>query len=299
MSPGRILIVISFLVNIILAANVIALHFENRNLESQISALVEQNENLTKRIHTLSRDYNLTVSQLLYYRSQAEYFSRLLAARSATEGVVGNATINIVAVRTMEQSIFGTYYEGITMKAAVELRSSSGKILIDTQPRVGISLQDSVCTASMVAENFTGVKLGKTDIVVTIVADAEVNVVDGPSAGAAITVAIIAAIKNESVNERLFITGTINPDGTIGRVGGILEKALAAAKMGATGFLVPRGQSVITIWIEERTRLGPFIITNYKPYNVKLQEYLDQQGYNVEIVEVESISEVYEIMVKR
>jgi uncharacterized protein len=149
----------------------------------------------------------------------------------------------------------------------------------------------------MVAENFTGIELGRTDILVTVISEGEVDVVDGPSAGAAITVAIIASVKGEFINESVFITGTINPDGTIGQVGGIPEKALAAAKMGAREFLVPRGQSIITIWKEERTKIGPLIIINYKPYNIDLKEYLRQQGYNVKVIEVEKISEAYELMV--
>jgi uncharacterized protein len=294
---NKIIIVVSLLVNIILATEAVVLHFENKNLEGQISVLVYQNENLTRRLHVLLRDYNLTVNQLAYYKSQAEYFSKLLSARSATEGLVGNATVNIVAVRTVERGPFEAYYEGVTMKATVELRRGSGKILVNTQPRVGISLQDSVRTASMVAENFTGIELGRTDILVTVISEGEVDVVDGPSAGAAITVAIIASVKGEFINESVFITGTINPDGTIGQVGGIPEKALAAAKMGAREFLVPRGQSIITIWKEERTKIGPLIIINYKPYNIDLKEYLRQQGYNVKVIEVEKISEAYELMV--
>jgi len=295
-SISRTLILISLLANIILALNLLVLHYENESLGTQISVLIEQNENLTRRLYALSRDYNLTVNQLAHYKSQAEYFSKLLAARSATEGVVGNATVNIVAVREVERGLFEVYYEGVAMKATVELRVGSGKILVNTHPRVGISLQDSVRTASMVAENLTGVNLGKTDIIVTVISEAEVDVVDGPSAGAAITIAIIASVENEFVKERLFITGTVNPDGTIGQVDGIAEKALAAAKIGAEGFLVPRGQSVITVWREERSRLGPFIIVNYKPYNMDLQEYLRQQGYDVKVVEVEKISQAYEIM---
>ncbi len=41
------------------------------------------------------------------------------------------------------------------------------------------------------------------------------------------------------VNPKVMMTGMINPDGTIGPVGGILEKASAAASVGAKLFLIP------------------------------------------------------------
>jgi predicted S18 family serine protease len=72
-----------------------------------------------------------------------------------------------------------------------------------------------------VAENLTEAQLGKTDIIITIEAQEPIGIVDGPSAGAAITIAIVAAINNQILNNTIFITGTINPDGTIGMVGGL------------------------------------------------------------------------------
>ena len=66
----------------------------------------------------------------------------------------------------------------------------------------------------------------------------------GPSAGAALTIATIAALKHDSIRSDVVITGTINADGTIGQIGGVLEKAQAAKDIGAKLFLVPVGQGV-------------------------------------------------------
>jgi len=68
--------------------------------------------------------------------------------------------------------------------------------------------------------------------------------VEGPSAGAALTVATIAALEGAETNRSVMMTGTIREDGTIGPVGGVLEKAKAAASIGAKKLLVPPGQSV-------------------------------------------------------
>jgi len=86
------------------------------------------------------------------------------------------------------------------MSADVELRERSCRILVNTIPKIGIDIQTSVRTGVRVAEDVTGVSLSKTDVILTIKASQEVEIVDGPSAGAAITVAIIAAIRKESLN---------------------------------------------------------------------------------------------------
>jgi hypothetical protein len=66
--------------------------------------------------------------------------------------------------------------------------------------------------------------------------------VDGPSAGALMTVAVMAAILGDDVRTDAAMTGTISPDGTIGPVGGIPHKVKGAADDGKTLVLVPGGQ---------------------------------------------------------
>ncbi len=66
--------------------------------------------------------------------------------------------------------------------------------------------------------------------------------VDGPSAGALLTIGTLAAILGDRIPKNFAMTGTINPDGTIGPVGGIPQKLDGAAKAGITTFLVPVGQ---------------------------------------------------------
>ena len=65
--------------------------------------------------------------------------------------------------------------------------------------------------------------------------------IDGPSAGAYMTVATLAALQGHDVAQDIFMTGTINPDGTIGPVGGIPQKIEGAAENGARMVLIPAG----------------------------------------------------------
>lgn len=53
----------------------------------------------------------------------------------------------------------------------------------------------------------------------------------------------------------------INPDGSVGRVGGIMEKAGAAGKYGAKIFLVPEWQSTVQVESCEEKKVGPRLRT--------------------------------------
>lgn len=66
--------------------------------------------------------------------------------------------------------------------------------------------------------------------------------IDGPSAGALMTIAVLAGYLGDEVDPNLTMTGTINPDGTIGPVGGIPHKLHGARDKGKTIVLVPGGQ---------------------------------------------------------
>jgi hypothetical protein len=65
--------------------------------------------------------------------------------------------------------------------------------------------------------------------------------IDGPSAGAYMTIATLAALQGHPVAQDVFMTGTINPDGTIGPVGGVPHKVAGAAENGARMVLIPAG----------------------------------------------------------
>lgn len=72
--------------------------------------------------------------------------------------------------------------------------------------------------------------------------EAGFGMVDGPSAGGVTTVATLAAILGHNVREDAAMTGTVNPDGTIGPVGGIPHKLEGAAEAGKSLVVIPASQ---------------------------------------------------------
>jgi PDZ domain-containing protein len=69
----------------------------------------------------------------------------------------------------------------------------------------------------------------------------DTNNISGPSAGLAITLAIIDALTPGELTggKRVAITGTIDPDGNVGEIGGLPQKALAARNSHAQILIVP------------------------------------------------------------
>lgn len=68
------------------------------------------------------------------------------------------------------------------------------------------------------------------------------GMIDGPSAGTLMTVGVLAALRGDTPRPEATMTGTINPDGSVGPVGGIPHKIDGAAKKGKKLVLVPIGQ---------------------------------------------------------
>ncbi|MFH7903119.1 MAG: S16 family serine protease [Candidatus Aenigmatarchaeota archaeon] len=148
---------------------------------------------------------------------------------------------------------------GVITKLIVEVKNGSGKILVNIENLLfWIDTQNSIRIAKSLAEKITKINTSNLDIIYTIEANA--SIIGGPSAGSAITIATIAALTQKEFKKDVVITGTIDENGNIGRVGAIKEKCLAAKNYGAKICLVPKGQSIEFELIPKRdcTRIGNF-----------------------------------------
>ena len=91
-------------------------------------------------------------------------------------------------------------------------------------------------------EYFVGIMLqGEFDFPVEVDIRGLDNV-GGPSAGLMFSLGIVDAMTEESMTggEHWAGTGTVDPDGTVGPIGGIAQKVVGARSEGAENFLVPR-----------------------------------------------------------
>ena len=174
---------------------------------------------------------------------------------------------------------------GVNTFLTVEATPGSGRTLTDIDNLLfWADTQHSMRIARRVAENITGKNVEDYDIIYSIEANA--SLIGGPSAGAALTIATIAALEGKKPNSNIMITGSINHDGSIGPVSAILEKAQAAKTIGAELFLVPLLQSrdVIYETSEHCEVFGNTEIctTETKPKKIEVET---EAGINIEEVE--------------
>ena len=68
--------------------------------------------------------------------------------------------------------------------------------------------------------------------------------IGGPSAGLAFALGLLEEVTGANITngQRIAATGTIDPDGTVGDVGGVAQKTVSVTDAGATLFLVPPGE---------------------------------------------------------
>lgn len=173
------------------------------------------------------------------------------ASGQETRQLSENVQTNAVAVARTESG----ETTGTTATISVTVSSNgTGGVFLDTRPLTGTDMQGSARIAARVASSTTGYDLAEHDFY--FVVRSESPVISGPSAGSVMALAATTALEKLHRNpgeeawdlsDEVLVTGTINPDGSIGPVGGIAEKARAAAGAGATLFLAPEGQGQVEV----------------------------------------------------
>jgi ATP-dependent Lon protease len=101
----------------------------------------------------------------------------------------------------------------------------------------GSMAKDSVFNAASVIRRITDKDIKDYDIHVNVVGGGRI---DGPSAGAAITIAIISALLEKPIRQDVAITGEISLRGNIKPVGGIFEKIYGARRKGIKLAVIPK-----------------------------------------------------------
>lgn len=125
--------------------------------------------------------------------------------------------------------------------------------------------KDSVFNAASVIRKITDIDIKDFDIHVNAIGGGKI---DGPSAGAAITICIMSALLNKPIRQDVAITGEISLRGKVKPVGGIFEKVYGARRKGINLVIAPKDND------------------HDVPQNLK----------DIEVKTVETIEEIMEIM---
>lgn len=207
---------------------------------------------------------------------------------SSNEGFKRTVSILVPAVSQTKEGLKGV----ISNITVTVVKPGSGKVFVSASPLTEIDMQASARTAAIIASTI----LGENPLTINFYVSVESPsiIIGGPSAGAALTIAMVSAISGFKINRSVMITGMINPDGTIGPVGGVKEKLEAAARIGVKLFLVPIGQGIVQENIIEHKKIGPFIVRTIKPIRINLIEYGKELG--VRVLEVSNIIDAVKYM---
>jgi predicted S18 family serine protease len=126
---------------------------------------------------------------------------------------------------------------GGLVNVTMSLVSGSGEVFAGIDPRTDVSTQDSIAQAIGYAQGLSGADT--CDILVGFSTVEPTDYLEGPSAGAAMATMAYALLENRTMRTDAIMTGTIGPDGEIGAVGGVYEKAQGVARNGTSYFITP------------------------------------------------------------
>jgi hypothetical protein len=121
--------------------------------------------------------------------------------------------------------------------------------------------------ASVVAAGFVDMDLANTRVSFDVGGE-----IGGPSVGGLMTVGLVAALRGDQVRDDAAMTGTINPDGSIGVVGGVPHKIEAAAKAGKKLVVIPAGFRVMR---DENLKKEVDLFEHGKKHGVEVREVSD------------------------
>jgi len=201
-----------------------------------------------------------------------------------------NATVYAPAVASTSEG-----YIGVISTITVTVQNNgNGRVFVDTLPLTQIDMQGSarlaVKVASALVSNDKNSDVDPSKYDYFFVVRTNSPVIGGPSAGAIMTVATICLLENWTINNETIMTGMINPDGSIGPIGGIPQKIDAAYSVGAKRFLIPKGQGTYTEMVTTTETNNGWIRTVTRPVTRNIAEYA-WDNYGIEVVEVAEINE--------
>jgi uncharacterized protein len=198
-----------------------------------------------------------------------------------------NVTVYAPAVASTESG-----YVGVISTVTVTIQSNgSGRVFVDTLPLTEVDMQGSarlaVKVASALVKNDENSDVDPSEFDYFFVVRTSSPVIGGPSAGGIMTVATISLLEGWEMDNRTVMTGMINPDGSIGPIGGIPQKIDAAYSVGANHFLIPKGQGTYTEMVA--TTVNGWV-TTVKPVTRNIADYA-MVNYGMAVTEVADINE--------
>jgi uncharacterized protein len=211
----------------------------------------------------------------------------LTTGLSTTKALIEYSVVKSITVYAPAVSSTG---EGVLSRIELAIaKPGSGRVFFSAIPYTEVETQGAARTAAYIASLIAGVEYSEYDYYVLL--ESTTPLVGGPSAGALFAIGFTALFLNTTLSSNVTMTGMINPDGTIGPVGGLKEKLEASSKAGFKTFLIPAGQRYYNYPVYEEIRVGPFLLRRVRYERVDLVEY--GRALGVRVVEVSNVIEAF------
>lgn len=153
-----------------------------------------------------------------------------------TPYIIKKSTEEAITGKVFGLGVHGYLGSVLEIEAVSFPARGKGKGIVRFNDTAGSMAKDSVFNAVSVIRKATGEDLYDYDVHVNVVGGGRI---DGPSAGAAIFLAIFSAIKNKPIPQNIALTGELSIQGRVKAVGGITEKIYGARQAGVDLVLVP------------------------------------------------------------
>ena len=240
---NRTLKIIIFILSILLIGSSAFLFISLEEIKQKDASITALSVEITSQKQQISQ-LGSNISNLEGNLSRTEV---LLKNETQTRQKLEEEIINLTMVTKSDYGALAVDENNIGHVIPLEVIIKEGKsnlFLNVANVLVDESMQSSAQTAIQVAREVTRTSLTDKDILINIKAPLEEGklAISGGSAGGAITIAAIAAMKGIQPRQDVLMTGTINEDHSIGKIGAPREKGIAARENGAKLFLVPPGQ---------------------------------------------------------
>ena len=175
-----------------------------------------------------------------------------------------------------------TYFGGDTLQIEVNYFKGNGNLILTG------SLGDVMKESAQIALDYIKSNCDEFDIDYEKISKNDIHIhvpegaipKDGPSAGIAITTAIISALSNKKIDKTIAMTGEITLRGRILPIGGLKEKSIGAHRSGIKTIIIPKKNlndlDEIPLEIKESIQYIP--VSDYKEVAKVVYKSIDKVG---------------------
>ena len=233
-----------------------------RELERQLSKIIRKIVTEIVMNDNNQDNYEVNEKLLTKYLGKEKYFH--IQSNEASVGVVNGLAY--------------TAYGGELLPIEVNYFKGNGNLVLTGQ------LGDVMKESAKIAFSYIKANATTFNIDYDIISNNDIHIhvpegaipKDGPSAGIALTTALISSLTNKKVNKNIAMTGEITLRGHILAIGGLKEKSIGAYRNGVKTIIIPKEneRDLVNIPKEIKKDIKYITVSNYK----EVYEYINRKG---------------------